>query len=429
MADTTLSSHAWRLSRPSKSSPSILGKDLDSSSSCSSSSRCSTGASTDLEISLAQKPPPADVEKEVLEDDRRSILLNLISQLTKGKSRSSEESGEAMQKVYDQSKRRMDLHKVTLPTFVLEPRSMCERITDFMSHPNIVLKSSRKINPLDRFIDVVAFFLSGWHIRPKGVKKPFNPILGEFFRCTWSFPDTTRSIYICEQVSHHPPMSAYFYASPENDFYVTGDLRPKSKFLGNSAATFMQGSTRIRFSPPDDSDGEEYVITFPNMYARGLLFGTMYIELGDAGEVRCERSGLVCQLDFKTKGFFSGDYNSLAGKICKIGEGGGIVAKLSGKWSDTIFIERLDGSMAGKRTLFEVEKSDIQPKVVEDLKDQEEFESRSLQAKDIDTATFEKTLIEENQRQLIKKREAENVHWKPRFFIADGTNWRFDLKG
>lgn len=28
----------------------------------------------------------------------------------------------------------MDLHKVTLPVFVLESRSMLERVTDFMSH-------------------------------------------------------------------------------------------------------------------------------------------------------------------------------------------------------------------------------------------------------------------------------------------------------
>lgn len=32
----------------------------------------------------------------------------------------------------------MDLSKVTFPTFVLEPRSMLERITDFMSHPDLV---------------------------------------------------------------------------------------------------------------------------------------------------------------------------------------------------------------------------------------------------------------------------------------------------
>ena len=32
----------------------------------------------------------------------------------------------------------MDLSKVTLPTFVLEPRSMLERITDFMAHPDLI---------------------------------------------------------------------------------------------------------------------------------------------------------------------------------------------------------------------------------------------------------------------------------------------------
>jgi hypothetical protein len=35
----------------------------------------------------------------------------------------------------------MDLSKVTFPTFVLEPRSMLERITDFMSHPDLIFGS------------------------------------------------------------------------------------------------------------------------------------------------------------------------------------------------------------------------------------------------------------------------------------------------
>ncbi|CAO3589084.1 unnamed protein product [Absidia cylindrospora] len=73
----------------------------------------------------------------------------------------------------------MDLHRVTLPTFVLEPRSMLERITDFMSHPEILLDANNKTEPLDKFIGVVKYFLSGWHIKPKGVKKPYNPVLGE----------------------------------------------------------------------------------------------------------------------------------------------------------------------------------------------------------------------------------------------------------
>jgi oxysterol-binding protein-related protein 8 len=32
----------------------------------------------------------------------------------------------------------MDLSKVSFPTFVLEPRSMLERITDFMAHPDLI---------------------------------------------------------------------------------------------------------------------------------------------------------------------------------------------------------------------------------------------------------------------------------------------------
>jgi hypothetical protein len=34
----------------------------------------------------------------------------------------------------------MDLSKITFPTFVLEPRSMLERITDFMAHPELMFK-------------------------------------------------------------------------------------------------------------------------------------------------------------------------------------------------------------------------------------------------------------------------------------------------
>lgn len=39
----------------------------------------------------------------------------------------------------------MDLSKVTFPTFVLEPRSMLERITDFMSHPDLIFGQAHPI--------------------------------------------------------------------------------------------------------------------------------------------------------------------------------------------------------------------------------------------------------------------------------------------
>ena len=47
----------------------------------------------------------------------------------------------------------------------------------------------------------------------------------------------------------------------------------------------------------------EYVITMPNMYARGILFGKMVLELGDTCTAKNEKNGLTCDLEFKTKVF------------------------------------------------------------------------------------------------------------------------------
>ena len=117
-------------------------------------------------ISKDDNPPEGadDDDVEELDDESGSILLSLIGQLRLG----------------------MDLHKVTLPTFVLEPRSMLERVTDFLSHPDLIFGADRLENPEERFLAVLTYYMSGWHIKPKGVKKPYNPVLGEFFRCTYA---------------------------------------------------------------------------------------------------------------------------------------------------------------------------------------------------------------------------------------------------
>ncbi|CAO0802785.1 unnamed protein product [Mucor circinelloides] len=343
---------------------------------------------------------------EVLEDNSRSILMGIISQLRKD----------------------MDLHRVTLPTFVLEPRSMLERVTDFMSHPELLIEASTKTDPLVRFLDVVRYFLSGWHIKPKGVKKPYNPVLGEIFRCKYKYSNGTEATYVAEQVSHHPPISAYYYGSPENGVYIQGDLRPKSRFLGNSAATLMEGENHIIFT---HLHNERYDITMPNVYVRGILFGKMVLELGDSCVVRCRTSDLVCELDFKTKGFFSGQYNSVSGKVKKESTGE-VLYEISGQWSSEIYIKMAKAS--NKTLFFDVKSSAIHPKVVRDIDEQEPLESRRLWSKvtsailkdDMDTATEEKTLIEDKQREETKLREAEGREFSPRFFnVIYGDQYEF----
>ena len=85
----------------------------------------------------------------------------------------------------------------------------------------------QQTDPVQRFLQLTKYFMSGWHIKPKGVKKPYNPVLGEFFRCKWTVDGTT-SYYISEQVSHHPPISAYYFCNPEKGITTEGYLAPRS---------------------------------------------------------------------------------------------------------------------------------------------------------------------------------------------------------
>ncbi|GAA5859525.1 hypothetical protein JCM8547_006863 [Rhodosporidiobolus lusitaniae] len=345
-------------------------------------------------------------DTETLEEENKSILLSLISQLRVG----------------------MDLSRVSLPVFVLEPRSMLERVTDFHSHPELLHGATNESTPEERFIRVLRYYLAGWHIKPRGVKKPYNPILGEIFRCRYDYADGTVGYYIAEQVSHHPPISAWYFASPEQGLELCGELRPKSKFLGNSAATLMDGENHVRFlDGPGAADGE-YDIEMPNMYARGILFGKMVLELGDQVVAKNDTTGVRSDIDFKTKGFFSGQYNSLVGKI----KGPkGDVGEVSGFWSDTMELTRKGKS---KEVLFDAHKASVMHKSVSPEEQQQPNESRRLwskvtaaiKAKDLDAATDAKGAIEDAQREQAKEREARGETFVPRYFKPTGKNgeWR-----
>ncbi|KAF9651982.1 Oxysterol-binding protein [Thelephora ganbajun] len=350
---------------------------------------------------------PEDTEPDdtsILDEDEGSIISSLIAQLRVG----------------------MDLSRVTFPTFVLEPRSMLERITDFMAHPDLIFGAEKVNDPEERFIRVLQYYLAGWHIKPKGVKKPYNPVLGEFFRCKYQYPDGTQGFYIAEQVSHHPPISAFFYISPMNKLCIVGELRPKSRFLGNSVSTVMEGENRVYLlGRPDDGP---YVISMPNMYARGILFGKMVIELGDTCTARCDKLGMTAEIEFKTKGFFSGVYNAIGGRV-RYGQTD--IGEIGGRWSHVM--EYKSTRTNQKRVLFDVGKEGdkLASKIVVSEDQQESNESRRLWKslteaivnKDMDGATTSKTAVEEAQRENRRKLEEKGEKHASRFFEERNGGW------
>jgi len=84
-------------------------------------------------------------------------------------------------------------------------------------------------------------------------------------------------------------------------------------------------------------------LTQPNMYARGILFGKMKYELGDHSFVRCPENNLVADIEFKTKGYFSGTYNALGGTI-KNEKTGQVYYELSGLWNGEMHIKNVSVS-------------------------------------------------------------------------------------
>jgi len=327
----------------------------------------------------------------------------------------------------------MDLSKVTLPTFILEPRSFLEKCSDYMLHGMLLQRLQTEQDALSRFVMVCKWYLAGWHFKPPGVKKPYNPILGEVFQCRFDWGDAGNAMYVGEQVSHHPPISAFHSFNRKGGWQLHAVMHPKTKFLGNSAELVMKGQGVLDFY----EIGEEYEFTFPALYVRGLLIGVMRMEIAGDVTITCKKTGLTTTLTFANKGFFKGENNSVSGKITRIGEKTEL-AKISGRWDKVLKLKRA----GAEQVLLDVEEEKARSYCalsVEREDEQRYFESRRLwtgvtkgiKTSNQDMATEHKTKLEDGQRAGKKERDAEGSTWTPRLFVqtnpADMTSWRFKL--
>ncbi|KAI9830554.1 MAG: hypothetical protein M1819_005512 [Sarea resinae] len=147
----------------------------------------------------------------------------------------------------------------------------------------------------------------------------------------------------------------------------------------------------------------------------------MKYELGDHSVVRCPENGLIADIEFKTKGYFSGTYNAITGTI-KNEQNGKVLYELSGMWNGEMFIKN---TITGHRELlFNATHAKHTPPIVRPVEEQDDRESRKLWAKVVaalkernhEVATDEKTKIEDMQRDEAAARADENLDWHPRLF-------------
>uniref|UniRef100_A0A1A8KVN6 Oxysterol-binding protein n=2 Tax=Nothobranchius kuhntae TaxID=321403 RepID=A0A1A8KVN6_NOTKU len=348
-------------------------------------------------------------QTETVSEENKSLIWTLLKQVRPG----------------------MDLSKVVLPTFILEPRSFLDKLSDYYYHADFLSEAAVEENAYNRMKKVVKWYISGFYKKPKGLKKPYNPIIGETFRCVWLHGKTnSKTFYIAEQVSHHPPVSAFYVSNRKDGFCLSGSILAKSKFYGNSLSAILDGEARLTFL----NRGEDYVMNMPYAHCKGILYGTMTLELGGQITIACEKTGYSSQLEFKLKPFLGGSasVNLICGKILV---GDELMATVDGHWDSEVFLyEKRSGQ---QETLWnptpEIRSRRLKRQVVQ-LDQQGEFESerlwqhvtRAIMEQDQQQATKEKFILEDAQRKEV--RERGDKLWIPQLFQQDPVTSEWTYK-
>ena len=187
-----------------------------------------------------------------------------------------------------------DLLKISLPVKLFEPRSYLEKLADpwiYSRFLHLAADAGRNNNPVLRMKYVITYVIAGFHRVFLKWAKPYNPILGE----TWqaSLPDGT-SIFL-EQISHHPPISAFQMFGRKNEYYFHGLSQPVVGYKANAIKTCAKGYRRIEFA-----DGGAIDMTFPAYYIKGLVYtGAPRSELGGTAEFIDKQNGLKAVIHFQ----------------------------------------------------------------------------------------------------------------------------------
>uniref|UniRef100_A0A8K9XH72 Oxysterol-binding protein n=1 Tax=Oncorhynchus mykiss TaxID=8022 RepID=A0A8K9XH72_ONCMY len=341
-------------------------------------------------------------QTETVSEENKSLIWTLLKQVRPG----------------------MDLSKVVLPTFILEPRSFLDKLSDYYYHADFLSEAAVEENAYNRMKKVVKWYISGFYKKPQGLKKPYNPIIGETYRCMWLHSKTnSKTFYISEQVSHHPPVSAFYVSNRKDGFCLSGSILAKSKFYGNSLSAILDGEARLTFL----NRGEDYVMNMPYAHCKGILYGTMTLELAGQITIACEKTGYSAQLEFKLKPFLGNNdsVNQVSGKI-KLGKE--VLATLEGHWDSEIFINDKKTGVVDTfwNPTAELRQSRLTRCTVPP-EDQGDYESerlwqhvtRAINNKDQTEATNEKFILEEAQRKSTRERKAKCEDWAPGLFEQD----------
>ncbi|XP_044051372.1 oxysterol-binding protein 2 isoform X2 [Siniperca chuatsi] len=325
-----------------------------------------------------------------------------------------------------------ELSKIPMPVNFNEPLSMLQRLTEDLEYHELLDKAARCDSSLEQMCLVAAFSVSSYSTTVHRTAKPFNPLLGETYELDRMEEFGYRSL--CEQVSHHPPAAAHHVIS-QRGWTLWQEITIASKFRGKYLSIMPLGAIHLHFH----SSGNHYVWRKVTSTVHNIIVGKLWIDQSGDIEIVNHRTKETCQLKFSPYSYFSRDVpRKVTGVVAD--SGGQAHYILSGTWDDKMESAKIIQSSRGGSGLEGKQKTVYQtlspkllwkkyplPENAENmyyfsalaltLNEQEEGvgltdsrlrpDQRLMEEGRWDEANSEKQRLEEKQRAVRRRREAE----------------------
>ncbi|PIA16692.1 hypothetical protein COEREDRAFT_81057 [Coemansia reversa NRRL 1564] len=380
--------------------------------------------------------------------------------------------------------------RVSLPSQLLDPIPNLE-YWNYMDSPEHFVAITEPDDEVERMLAMLAWWFSKLLKHTGKVHKPFNSVLGEQFFCKWEVggsgltPTATQTTtgnananssdakredtaassitnvsagnsssgggklnveYITEQVSHHPPVSAFVYRCKERGIEAVGMDHIAAKFTGLSATVATGSECHGIFVTLKQRNDEMYKSTHPVGSIVGWMRGTLKVQLIESSYIVCAKTGLAAIIEFKEERWFGKNKGNVTGKVFRYDDkahGDKIagwrlkdipktcttVATFGGNWDQKVMVQRVDGASKddAERLLIDMTVLQAAEKQVKPVEEQGEMESRRiwgpvaskmLEGK-FSEATRIKRGIEDKQRALAAARKERGEAVVPALFKPD----------
>ncbi|THU96230.1 hypothetical protein K435DRAFT_858722 [Dendrothele bispora CBS 962.96] len=136
-----------------------------------------------------------------------------------------------------------------------------------------------------------------------------------------------RVVYLTEQISHHPPISAYYASCPERHVELLGVDQISAKVSGTALRVSPGGFNKGMFVrlTSGHGEGEMYQLTHPMAWVNGILRGSFYVTVSDSMIVTCEggRHGTKFRaiIEYKEESWLGKPHFLIEGVIHTVPEG------------------------------------------------------------------------------------------------------------